>query len=147
MIDFESPVDNITATSGASNTLTKTGKQPAWVVLKNTQGLQGSIYSASNSVDIKTKLEKEQNNQIKEENENEIECDQNVNIKRAITQAGKIRLTKGTVNRIREARKRAEMLTDSNGNNAIFQYQFEMQNKEEENWFRDLYECLNELLD
>ena len=57
MIDVESPVDNITATSGASNTLTKTSKQPAWVVLKNTQGLQGSIYSASNSVDIRTKIE------------------------------------------------------------------------------------------
>ena len=92
-------------------------------------------------------IEREQNNQIKEQSEKELECDQDVNMKRAITQSSKVRLGNGSVNRIREARKNAEMLMSSNGNNAIFQYQFEMQNKEEENWFKDLYDCLNELLD
>lgn len=52
IIDVESPVDNLTATSGASNTLTK-GAQAIQNTNKNTQGLQGSIYSASNSNDAR----------------------------------------------------------------------------------------------
>lgn len=53
--------------------------------------------------------------------------------KRAITQTSKVRLNKGAVNRIREAKDRAEKLMTKDGNNAVFQYQFEMQNKDEEN--------------
>lgn len=52
--------------------------------------------------------------------------------KRATTQVAKIRLKSGSVNRIREAKKKAEMLVSKEGNNPLFQYQFEMQNKEEE---------------
>lgn len=61
-------------------------------------------------------------------------------IKRAITQSSKIRLNKGSINRIREARQKAEQMVGRDGNNAVFQYQFEMQNKEEESCLKDLYD-------
>jgi len=147
LIDVESPVDNITAASGASNTLNKANKQSVVATYKNTQGLQGSIYSASNSTDVRAKIEREQSNQIKEQNENEIEYDQNVNAKRAVTQSKTVRLNKGSVNRIREAKIKAEMLINSQGNNQIFQYQFELQNQDEEACFKNLCDCLNDLLD
>ena len=53
-IEIESPVDNVTATSGASNTLNKGSKNAkSKNTYKNTQGLQGSIYSNSNSIHSK----------------------------------------------------------------------------------------------
>ena len=109
--------------------------------------MQGSIYSASNSIDVRTKTEKEQSNQIKEQNEDELEYDQNVNIKRAVTQSNTVRINKGAVNRIREAKKKAEMLISSQGTNPIFQYQFDLQNQDEEMWFKDLWDWLNDLLE
>lgn len=132
MIEIESPVDNLTATSGASNTLTKTTKQqPLINPYKNTQGLQGSIYSASNSIDVRTKKEKELT--PKEIQQPETAQNEEVVPKRATTQVAKIRMNKGGINRIREAKKKAEMLSGKEGNTPLFQYQFEMQNKEEEN--------------
>lgn len=132
VIEVESPVDNMTATSGTSNTLTKMNKQPQMNAFKNTQGLQGSIYSASNSIDVRTKVEKDSNAMVKETNPNDLVYNNDPSVKRAITQASKVRLNKNAVNRIREARKKAENLTGKEGNNAVFQYQFEQQNKEEE---------------
>jgi hypothetical protein len=125
IIEIESPVDNLTATSGASNTATKISLQkPAKSVYKNTQGLQGSIYSASNSIDVRTRIEKETNNDQIHTGE--------PTVKRAITESGKVRLKQGAINRIREAKIKAEKLVGKEGNNAVFQYQFEMQNKDEE---------------
>jgi allophanate hydrolase subunit 2 len=147
LIDVESPVDNITAASGASNTLNKVNKQPIVAAFKNTQGLQGSIYNASNSTDVRTKIEREQSNQIKEQDENDLEYDPSQNVKRAMTQSNTVRINKGSVNRIREAKMKAEMLINSQGNNQIFQYQFELQNQEEETCFKNLYDCLSDLLD
>ena len=131
VIEIESPVDNITATSGASNTVTKMSSQkPTTNVFRNTQGLQGSIYSASNSIDVRTKIEKE--GQYKSKDQLPSEPEQVPMAKRAFTQSGKVRLKTEAINRIREAKKRAENLIGKEGNNAVFQYQFEMQNKDEE---------------
>mmetsp|Transcript_14486 Transcript_14486/g.14447 ORF Transcript_14486/g.14447 Transcript_14486/m.14447 type:complete len:246 (+) Transcript_14486:148-885(+) len=131
MIDIESPVDNLTAASGGSNTLVKTAKQPVQNVYKNTQGLQGSIYSVSNSTDIRNKMDKDS------QNTKEIQPSEPMGIidtgpQRAITQSSKVRVNKETVNRIREAKKKAGTFMSQNSHKAIFQYQFEMQNKEEE---------------
>ena len=82
--------------------------------------------NSSNSTDVKTRTEKDQHKQDSGNN-------QDYNPKRASTQAAKLRINKGSVNRIREAKRKAEMLMGKDGNNAVFQYQFEMQNKEEEN--------------
>jgi len=133
MIEIESPVDNLTATSGASNTLTKATKQQVMNTFKNTQGLQGSIYSNSNSIDVRTKMEKDSQGTTKEQQPNELINQYDSGAKRAITQASKVRINKNSVNRIREAKRKAEMLIGKEGNSAVFQYQFEMQNKEEEN--------------
>lgn len=132
VIEVESPVDNLTATSGASNTLTKTSKQQV-ITIRNTQGLQGSIYSASNSTDVRPKIEKDGNLQVKEQPTYEGGPVYDPNMQRAITQSSKVRLNTGAVNRIREAKKKAEMLVSKEGNNAVLQYQFEMQNRDEEN--------------
>jgi hypothetical protein len=131
MIEIESPVDNLTAISGASNTLTKTTKQqPISNPYQNTQGLQGSIYSASNSIDVRTKIEKDL--KTKEFQQTDIVQSAEEVPKRAATQAVKIRMNKGAVNRIRDAKKKFETLTGKESSNPLFQYQFEMQNKEEE---------------
>jgi hypothetical protein len=135
VIEVESPVDNLTATSGASNTLQKINKQPVVNINKNTQGLQGSIYSNSNSIDVRTKIENKdsQMQNTKEHVAPELVYNPEIGPKRAITQSSKVRLGKGSVNRIREAKEQAKTLVGKDGNNAVFQYQFEMQNKEEEN--------------
>ncbi|CAI2374995.1 unnamed protein product [Moneuplotes crassus] len=146
LIDVESPVDNLTAASGASNKLAKAVKQPIQNAFKNTQGLQGSIYSVSNSTDIRNKMEKDSQN-TKEMQPSEAMGAFDTIPKRAITQSSKVRVNKEGFNRIREAKKKAGTLMLSQGSKAVFQYQFEMQNKEEENCFRDLYDCLNELID
>lgn len=132
VIEIESPVDNLTATSGASNTLTKATKQ-VMSTYKNTQGLQGSIYSNSNSIDVRTKVEKESQGTTKEQQNNDLINQFDTGLKRAITQSSKVRINKNAANRIREAKRKANMLVGKEGNNAVFQYQFEMQNKEEEN--------------
>lgn len=130
-IEVESPVDNLTATSG--DTLTKTKPQTVQNPYKNTQGLQGSVYSGSNSIEFKTRFEKESVSQnTKDQPPSELAYTQSENPKRAITQSSAVRIKPGAINRIREAKKKAEMLIGKEGNNAVLQYQFEMQNQEEE---------------
>jgi hypothetical protein len=45
------------------------------------------------------------------------------------------------------AKKKADTYKKQGLQNAIFQHQFEMREKEEENCFKDLFETLNDMLE
>lgn len=76
-------------------------------------------------------MEKESQN-IKEPKAYELVGQTDTEKQRTITQSSKIRISTSSVNRIREAKKKAGTLIGKEGNKAVFQYQFEIQNKEEE---------------
>lgn len=124
-IDVDSQVDNVTVTSGDTNTRAKPVK-PQHNEFKNTQGLQGSIYSASNS-DIRVKPEADS----KKINEHEPDVIKEPHMIKAISQPSKVQ-SSVPANRIREAKRKAEMLMGKECNSALFQYQFEKQNAEED---------------
>jgi hypothetical protein len=82
--------------------------------------------------DVRCKTESIQQPTIEEaKDDNELVYEQDFP-KRAFTQASKVRSNKGAVNRIREAKEKADSMANKDGNQAVFQYQFEMQNKDEE---------------
>jgi len=124
VIDVETPVESVTAVSGTSNTRSKIGKQPVQTVVRNTQGLQGSIYSNSNSIDVRAKIVEDEQKQIRQ-----VERDEE---KKETPKPYRVRLKKQNIEMVKSS-GHPEGKVKIEGNSPNFQHQFEMQNDEEEN--------------